>query len=244
MNISMKIKLLVGVLVVLVVAGGVGGWWLRERTASDADQEAYSRAWDGYEKAWEGLSAVRTEAGDVAVDCPVNTRQNTVCDRLVAALGSAKDLSELHGVDPARVDRKELQAETAKLTTATSQVVQVQGQLSKELASANSEVERAGRDWVNNEIEPRLTWAKQDVKAARAVVEASEPGASYEDAREEALRAADVLDDFVAKTEDAMGRMTITEGIDYRNSLINLMDDCKKSTSSLTAAVTRAKLGV
>lgn len=239
-----QIKALVGVLLVLLIVVGVGGWWLHQRNDLRAARDEYTEAWTSYSAAWDGLQADLAEAEKIAVDCPADTRHNTVCDRLSEAVAGALALERLPEVDVAAVDQDELESQLALVSTGTEKVSQAHDRVIKERESARSEVTRAARDWVNNELKPRLTWAKEDVKNARAVVLASEGKVTDDGIRSFATAKADELEAFVAQTEEMLGGLTITEGIDYLTSLGLLMDECKSAAAAVNVAAAQKSLGI
>lgn len=215
------------------------------------NQNAAQAAREGYATAWESYQNTQTEVeSEVAIgeallpDCPTDTKNHPVCDRLSDALETAGTVPGVDRLDVSKASTEEIEAATAELADATTQGQAALSEVRDENANASSEVTLEGKNWVNLELKDPVRWAQQDVDTAEEVLEAVSSDLADGGLATSLEQKAEDLQSLIDEINERWEDITITEGIDYQTALSGMREDIKASVASLEDAAGLNESGI
>ncbi|PWF27074.1 hypothetical protein [Ancrocorticia populi] len=206
------------------------------QNASQAAREDYATAWESYQNTQTEVESEVAIGEAMLPDCPTDTKNHPVCDRLSDAVETAGTVPSVDRLDVSKASTEEIESATTELTDATVQGQAALSDVQAENANASSEVALEGTNWVNFELKDPVRWAQQDVDAAVEALDAVSAELADGGLATSLEQKAEALQKLIDEINDRWEDITITEGIDYQTALSGMREDIKNSIASLEDA--------
>lgn len=229
------IVLTVGLIAALVIVASFVVVQVNQNSKQSA-REDYGSAWETYQTTRDDLDSAVAAGQAMLPDCPTDTKNHPVCDRLADAVETAGTVPSVDRLDVSNASTDEIESATTELTDATVQGQSALSDVQTENANASSEVALEGKNWVNFELKDPVRWAQQDVDTAVEALDAVSGELADGGLATSLEQKAEALQDLIDEINDRWEDITITEGIDYQTALSGMREDIKNSIASLEDA--------
>lgn len=229
------IVLIVGLIGLVVVVAAFVVVQVNQSAKQSARQD-YGSAWETYQTTRDDLDSAAAAGEAMLPDCPTDTKNHPVCDRLSNALETAGTVPSVDRLDVSKASTDEIEAATTELADATTQGQAALGDIQAEDENVSSEVALAGKNWVDFELKDPVRWAQQDVDAAHEALDAVAGDLADGGLATSLEQKAETLQNLIDEINDGWEDITITEGIDYQTALSGMREDVKASIASLEDA--------
>lgn len=229
------IVLTVGLIGLVVIVAAFVVVQVNQSAKQNARQD-YGSAWETYQTTRDDLDSAVAAGEAMLPDCPTDTKNHPVCDRLSDALETAGTAPSVDRLDVSKASTGEIEAATIELADATTQGQSALDDVQAENENASSEVALAGKNWVNFELKDPVRWAQQDVDAAHDALDTVSGDLADGGLATSLEQKAETLQNLIDEINERWEDITITEGIDYQTALSGMREDVKGSIASLEDA--------